>query len=172
MNYRRPPLLNLLEHFLSPSAIATTSVITSFQLCLEKMELDAEDGSAIENAGAPETKLSIGMVDLGDGTHTAIWGTAALPTGVAVKRLKVVIHKSPEVCGGAEYSMSINGQTVTKDLELKFYYPAAKALTQGDTITFSLATLVGRLTQAYQASHFNDENISNYLDGTFEDEAK
>ncbi|MGK5085169.1 hypothetical protein WDW37_17920 [Bdellovibrionota bacterium FG-1] len=169
---RQPPFFNLLELLALPkSAFATASPITSLQLCLEKMKLEADDGSAIQKDGSDLMQLTIGMVDLGDGTRAATWGKAGLPTGVAIKHLKVVVHKNPAVCGGAQYSMSINGQTVTKDLELQFAYAAVKPLAPGDTITFSLATLVTKLTQAYGAGQFSDAYISDYLDGSFEDGA-
>ncbi len=170
LHLKTPLLLDLLPS-LVPNALAASPTITSLWLCLEKIELKAEDDSPILGEGGSLPELKIGMVALGDGTSAVTWGQATLPLGAAIKRLKVVVHKSPELCGGAEYSMSVNGQTITKDIELKFAYASPKPLAAGDTITFSLATLVSKLTQAYLAGQFSDQYISAYLDGSFEDDA-
>jgi hypothetical protein len=160
----RIPMLD----WLMPSATAASGV-TSFQFCVTKLKLDAADGSPIEENGSSEFEARLGRIDLGDGSSEATWGEVGIPAGTDIKRIKIEIHKDPELCGGAAYSAIANGQALTKDLEFAFSFVTAKPLAQGDVVTLALTNLISKLSQALQAGQFDDQHISNYLDGTVED---
>lgn len=155
--------------FFIADALAATSIY-SFKFCVTQMKLAIEDGSSVTQNGSDALEAKLGLIDLGNGSQATTWGTVAIPSGVAIKRLKIVVHKDSDTCG-SNYSASINDQAITKDMEFKFALNNAKALKAGDAITLSVATLVNKLSQAYLGNHLNDQDIGGYLDGSFEDQA-
>lgn len=149
---------------------AATS-ISSFKFCVTKMKLKGTEGNAVGEESGSGMSAKLGLVDLGDGTRSVNWGKATLPVGTEIKKMSVEVHQDKDICANANYSASINGQTISKDLEFSFKFPTAKTLKDGDIVTLALTTLVSKLNDAVSASKFDDENISEYLDGSFEDDA-
>lgn len=140
-------------------------VVSSLSFCVTKLKVEAEDGEAIKGEDDNEfIEARLGLIEPGAGSTALSWGTANIPVGTELKRIKVELHKDPELCGGAEYSVSMNGSTISKDLEFKFAFPSGTTVQAGDVITFDLQNIVDALKQAYDASAFNDEEIGHYLE--------
>lgn len=153
--------------WLLPSATAASGV-TSFQFCVTKMKLEADDGSPIEENGSTEIEAKLGLINLGDGSAAVTWGKLQFPGSAAIKKIKIEVHHDPELCG-VGYSAVVNGMPLTRDLEFKFVFSSPQQLATGDTVTVALTNLVSAFEQALQAGELDDQHISNYLDGTVED---
>jgi hypothetical protein len=144
----------------SPDLVPSAASVNQFKFCIREIKFES---SPVE--------VKLGLIDLGDGSNLITWGKATPPSGKSIKKIEVVIHKDKELCG-VDYSMNVNGQSITKDLQLKFAFSDDKTFGGGETVTFSLATLISKLTEADSDGNVNDDMISDYLDGSFEDEAK
>ncbi len=162
------PFLNQNLFFLAEVGAQRNS-IQRLEICVEKLEIKAADDSLVVSLDEDRAEVNIGLVELGDGTVETQWGQLNIPLQTEIKRIKMVVHKTPEVCG-VEYSMRVNDQTVTRDLELKFSFSGTRALNAGEEIRLTLSQLVTQLVAAYGAGDMNDESISSYVDGSFEDE--
>ena len=151
-------------------ASAQAGAVTSFKLCVTKLKVEGEDGSEISNpnaSGADDKAFDapLGLVDLADGSSSVSWGNVSLPTGVALKRIKVEVHKDSSLCG-VEYSASVNGETIAKDLEFKFLFNNAKTLNAGDAVQISMTRVIDAFSAAVLANAFTDQDIGNYFDSS------
>jgi hypothetical protein len=158
--------------WLIPNALAVAPTITSFKFCVNKLKLEGSDGSAVTKDGSDLFEAKLGLIDLGDGTASINWGNLSLPAGTAIKKIKIVVHKDPEACSGVSYSASINDQSITKDLEFVFKFATPKPLADGDSVSVALTNVVNKLIAAANANQLDDDHISNYLDGSDEDDAE
>ncbi len=145
--------------------------IASFKFCVTQLRLKNAAGSALGEESGSGMVSKLGLVDLSNGAQTVTWGKATLPIGAEIKKMNVEVHKDKDTCPGADYSASINGRTISKDLEFTFNFATAKSLKDGDVVTLALTALVTKLNDAVTAEQFDDENVSKYLDGSFEDSA-
>lgn len=148
------------------------STISTFQFCVTQLKLTGSDGSDLQSNGSSLLTAKLGLINLGSGSATTNWGKVTIPAGAAIKTIKVEVHKDAESCSGATYSASVNGNTVTKDLEFKFSFANAKGLNAGDTVTFAFNNLVKQYESAIAAGKFNDENIGSYMESLTEDTAE
>lgn len=153
-------------------ALAARSSINSVKLCVTKLKLEAEDGNSIKHGNDDVFEAKLGIVDLNDGTQAQNWGVLNIPIGTAIKKIKIVVHKDPDNCGGVNYSANINGQTISHDLEFVFKFENTKTLVDGDIISVNLDNVVSQLIAAADANQLNDDSISHYLDGSIEDHAE
>ena len=147
---------------------AFAGTITSFKFCVTKFRLDASDDSTIGGPGSSDGSFTqrLGLIDLGHGTTDITWGNADLPVTTAVRRFRIELHKDKDTCSGADYSVSVNGQTIQKDLEFKFIYATPKLLQNGTSVRFSMAKLTQAFAQAVLAGAFNDSDIGQYFDAS------
>lgn len=149
------------------SSAATT--ISSFSFCVREVKLEAEDGNAVRKDGDSDDLIEVrlGLISPNDGLKTLSWGTADIPVGTAIKKIKVQIHKDKELCG-VDYSVKMNDLTLTKDIEFKFTFPKGTVMEAGKTITFDLQPIVAALSAAYSANEFNDSAIEKHLKAEIE----
>lgn len=167
MNFFEHPFLAIRD-LLVPNAYAA-GAFTGIKFCITQMKLEAEDGSSIkdEETDSDLFEAKLGWVDLGNGNTTVSWGDLPIPHGTKLKRIKVEIHKDQELCGTA-YSAALTTasatRNLTKDIELKFAFSSAKELSEGDSVTVSLANLIAQFESAEAAGKLNDSQITSYLE--------
>ncbi|MCC7443120.1 MAG: hypothetical protein IT285_15920 [Bdellovibrionales bacterium] len=148
----------------SPFDLAATA-ITDLSFCITQLKIEAPDGVSIEDDDGDELmEVTLGQVSAGDGTVPMTWGAADLPVGAEIEKIKVEVHHDPEKCGGAEYSVSLNGNALTKDVEMVFKFTPARTLAEGDTVVFDLGTLANAFVSALDAGQYTDELIGDYIE--------
>lgn len=138
---------------------AYAAPVTNFEFCITQMKVVTEGDST---AGASQEAI-LGLVDVSNANLSSDWGTIELNEGDTISEIHFEIHKDAENCGGADYSVSYNGQKLNKDLEFKFRFSPALIVNNGDTINLQLGVIAKAMEDATAAGQFNDEQISNYL---------
>ncbi len=146
------------------SPLALTA-ISGFSFCVTKLKVEAEDGSVIQHEGSDLIDVKLGLIDAGTVDSSLVWGNADIPVGTTIKRIKVEIHQDPELCGGQRYSVRLNGNELTQDLEFVFKFANAKPLAAGETVTFSLDPIINAYLSAFDAGAFSDSLIGSYAEG-------
>lgn len=137
---------------------------SSFSFCVTQLKLEGDDGSAVEDEdGNTLLEARLGLIDVGDGASETSWGTASLPLGTPIKRIKVEIHKDEETCG-VPYSVNYNGSTISKDVEMTFTLPSSVELSDGDSLTLALNGIATAFDSAYTGGAFTDELIGSYIE--------
>lgn len=135
------------------------SNITDFKFCVTKLKLEQEDG-----ASGGEVEFKPGLIDVSSG-EAKTWGTAALPTTLKLKRIKVEVHKDQELCSGASYSVKFNSVTTSKDVEFVFKFEPAIEVKAGGTVNLALTTIATTLREAADANQLNDESLKEFIEG-------
>lgn len=138
--------------------------VSSMSFCITQLKFEADGGDAIaDDDGDDVFETSIGLVNIGDGSTVVNWGNVGAPIGTSIKKVKVEVHRDPEVCG-VEYSVEYNGLELSQDVEMTFTFPVAEAVEDGGTITFDLAQIASAFQSAYDAGDFSDGNITSYIE--------
>jgi hypothetical protein len=159
--FQHPAIRRIESLFFVPSAHANP--VTDFKFCITQMKVDTT-----ASGGAQE--VTLGLIDVSDQNAVTSWGEITLPEGESIKEISFEVHYDPEKCGGAEYSVSYNGQQLTADLEFKFKFPAGLVVNAGDSITLGLSTIAGVFQTASDLGHFDDELIKDYAEQLEEDD--
>jgi len=140
------------------------SGLTDFKFCITQIKmLDASGDTVQDSTGASAMTAVLGLVDVSAGSSIP-WGTVTVPTGFLLGELAVEIHRDPENCSQAQYSLSYNGVQLQKDLEFKIKFSPAIQLDSNDLIGVNLDTLVTMFKDAYAAGALNDEGIGAYVE--------
>jgi hypothetical protein len=157
---------NSILDFAIPSAVASTTSITSLKFCVTELKFLTTNGSLIS---VPSTNL--GLIDLGDGSAPVTWGTVKVSEGTVIDRVFVELEHDQVLCPGTNYSVEANGQDVSTELEFRFALTTPFTVPLSGSVTFSLTTLVSKIDQALQDGKFNNGHIGEYINGSFEDPA-
>jgi hypothetical protein len=141
--------------------------ITALSFCVTEVRFITDTGISIS---VPESQL--GLIDLGNGSQSVTWGhlDSAVP-GTIINHVHIEIEHDHELCPSAAYSVSANGMTITTEVEFKFMFAQPFTVGNSGSVTFSLSTLITKINQAITDGKFNNGQIGNYLDGSFEDSA-
>ncbi len=143
--------------------------ITSFSFCVTQLKIESDGGTAIQKDGKDAIEAKIGLVSTGEGSSATNWGQVDIPTGSAVKKIKIEVHKDAELCG-VDYSVKLNDTSLAKDVEFTFTFATAKDVTESGVVTLDLGSLLTAFSEALSAGQFNDEQISHYLEQVGEGE--
>ncbi len=158
------PYLKGIENFLISTAFAAVP-ITDFQFCVTKMKVKTEGESTV----GVSLEAKLGLVNVSDANATTNWGQINLTKGASISEIHFEIHQDSETCSGENFTVSYNGQTITKDLEFKFRFNPAVSVNDGDTFKLGLSKIAKAVEDARAAGQFNNENISPYLENVFGD---
>lgn len=157
-----PAIKKLQNLFFIPSAYA--GAVSDFQFCITQLKVV----SSVGDAPSASQEAILGLVNVSDPNAVSNWGTIELEEGATISEIHFEVHYDPQNCSAATFSASYNGQTLTKDLEFKFKFDPAISISQGATLELGLSQIAKAMEDAYAAGHFNDSQISNYLDSTVE----
>lgn len=146
--------------------LLTAANITDFKFCVTKIEMEDESGGAVEDEGSSSIEADLGLIDLSDPASTTAWGTISIPVDFTLSALKIEVHKDAEKCAGADYSVSFQGKTLSRDLEFEFEFNPPVPIVAGDTLTLAIDNIATALSDADAASKFDDEQVSEYLNET------
>lgn len=149
-----------------PVTLFPSRAPSDFKFCSTKLKLKDSSGAAV--GGADSLEIVMGLVDVGTGAADKTLATVAIPVDFSLGKMEVELHRDPQKCSSADYSVRYNGQQLTKDLEFKFKFDPAVTVKQGDTLKLAFTTITSALKAAQNASAFNDENIASYLQSTTE----
>ena len=122
-----------------------TSVI-DFKICVKEIELEDDTGRSRKRENQNEIEFNPGLIDLSSGTGQP-WGTLKIPPGFNLSRIKVKVKKDQKLCG-VDYSVKFNEQSTPEDIEFKWRFKPAIRVSQGDTLSMSLAEVVAALRTA------------------------
>lgn len=106
-------------------------------------------------------KSDIGLIELGAGDEVKEWGSVELLPDVSFDTITIKIAANAELCG-VDYSVSLNGEEVESDLELKFDLEVDE---EGNLIELDLTTAIEDLLEAIKSGAFEDEWVKDYFDG-------
>lgn len=139
------------------SSMPTLTAVTEFKFCNTQFQ--------VKTSGESDSVEEIlGVVDVSDSTATTSWGEVRLANeGTQVEELSFELHRDPEKCSGAEYSVRFNGSEITKDLEFKFVFSPPVAISEGSRVRLGLDAIATAIQGAYDAGDFTNEKIANYL---------
>ncbi|MBT4791661.1 MAG: hypothetical protein HON90_08835 [Halobacteriovoraceae bacterium] len=154
------PSLKKIQNFFLPLAYA--DVVSDFQFCITKLKVV----SSVDGAAGASQEAKLGTVDVSSSTTTQNWGTIAMADGAVISEVHFEVHKDPELCGGDDFSVSYEGQTITKDLEFKFKFDPAVKVSNGKTLTLGLGKIAKAMETAKLATKFNDIEIGAYMEAT------
>lgn len=169
------PLLisNLSRTLLSPDVSqAAITAVSDFRFCLTKLKLKNADGHFVTKDGAESIEAKLGLINVSNPTATKTWGEVTVPTDFLLRELKVELHHDPQLCGGADFSVSYNGQSIRKDLEFKFKFDPPVALVGGETFQLNLSNISVAFGQAEGANALNDEDIADFVNDNVEGSGK
>lgn len=141
----------------------STATVTDFKFCVTKLKLTNANDEAVTQNGSASIEAILGLIDVSNPAVTTTWGDVSIPVGFSLKQLNIELHRDPERCGGADYSMRYNGSSLTKDLEFHFEFNPTVSVADGDTLKLGLSSIASALESAVQAGKFNDENIGEFL---------
>ena len=153
-----PTIQKLNNLLFMPSAFAAT--VSDFQFCITQMKVVTVGEAA---AGSSQEAI-LGLIDVSDPSAITNWGTIELADGAQISEIHFEVHQDSENCSGANYSVSYNGQELTKDLEFKFEFDPAISIQNGDTLTLGLSTIAKAMEDASFAGQFTNENIGSYME--------
>lgn len=142
------------------------TAVTDLKFCITKLKLQGADGSYASQNGSNSIEAILGLIDHSNASGTVTWGTVTVPTALSLKQIDIELHVDAQNCSGANYSISYNGTTLTKDLEFHFEFATAADITGGDLVKLGLTNIVTALEQAKQAGKFTNELIGEYLTAT------
>lgn len=112
-------------------------------------------------------ETALGLIDVSNAAATTVWGELPVANEeVLVQELSFELHRDPEKCSGANYSIRFNGVELTKDLEFDFEFSPPVAVSAGNRIRLGLDAIAEALDQAQQAGQLNNEDIGNFLNET------
>jgi len=138
--------------------------LSGFKFCITQIKMLDGSGASVQDAsGASALTAVLGLIDVSAGTAIN-WGTITVPTGFTLGELAVEVHKDPENCSQAAYSLSYNGQQLSKDLEFKIKFNPAIQLDSNDIVGINLDTLVTTFKSASAAGALTDEGIGAYVE--------
>lgn len=164
---------NLSRTLLSPDASqAAITAVSDFRFCLTKLKLKNADGHFVKKDGAESIEAKLGLINVSDPTASKTWGEVTVPSDFLLRELKVELHHDPQICDGADFSVSYNGQSIRKDLEFKFKFDPPVALAGGETFQLNLSNIAAAFGQAQTANSLNDEDISDFVNDTIEGSGK
>lgn len=160
--FMNPTVKKVANLFLIPSSYAAT--VTDFQFCITKMKIVSSVG------GAPGTSQEaiLGLIDVSDPTVIQTWGDIQIAEGAAISELHLEVHRDPENCSAADFSVSYNGTTLNQDLEFKFKFDPAITANHGDTLSLGLSSIAKAMEDASLAGQFNDQQITTFIEAASE----
>lgn len=133
-------------------------------------ETESGDDNGTDPAGSDDNGMDswsiergLGLVDVSNSGAASTWGQLDVPVDFSLRELKVEVHRDPEVCEGADYSVLYEGTRLTSDLEFKFEFSPAVSLKAGDTITVGLDSIAAALASAAAAGKLDDDSVGEYL---------
>lgn len=132
--------------------------ISDFKFCVTKVKLEAADGSS-----SGEIEFKLGLIDVSNGASKT-WGTSPISTSFSLSRLRVEVHKDPELCSGADYSVKFNSVSATQDVEFRFLFDPAVTVTDGDEVSLSLAKVANVLRAAADQGSLTNENLKDFVE--------
>lgn len=138
--------------------------VSDFRFCVTKLKLKNKNGDAVSGSdGSEEIEVRLGLIDISNSAASTYWGQVDIPVGYALGELRVEMHRDPELCSGADYSLVYNGVSITKDIEFRFNFSGDSLLEAGDTLRLGLSGIVAAIDQAYQQGKLNNEQIAEFL---------
>lgn len=141
---------------------AALSGITSFKVCIKKVELEDESGEAQHQEGSEENEIEFkpGLVDLTSvaSSDVTIGALDNAPVGFKISKIKIKVRQDTSLCGAGTHAMEIvnGGSTVTTDneIEFKWKFNPAVDLEGGDTINLAFNEFVALLPTITSSGHF------------------
>lgn len=158
-------LLERLERLLGISH-AFAAPVSQFKFCVTKLKLTDSGGLPVSKDGASSIEAILGLIDVSNSATSTRWGTVSIPVDFSLKQMDVELHRDPERCSGASYSLSYNGVELTKDLEFRFEFNPVVTVNDGDVLKLGLTPIAAALEQASAAGKLNNEQIGEYLTST------
>lgn len=137
--------------------------VTDFKICVRELKLEKSEGGYADKDGSGSLEYKVGLVDVSNGAEKT-WMTSDFPVGFTLQRIKVVVHKDESLCG-VGYSMKFNGFQSNSDVEFKFKFEPAIAISAGATIKVALSNVVSALRTAADNSLLTDGNLKDYVEG-------
>lgn len=158
--------------FLSPSdpvlALAPTTAVTDFKICVKKVKLENEDGGVEKKDDQEEIEFKPGLIDLSSGAAKS-WGAMNIPVGFKLKKIKIKVQKDKDLCG-VDYSIKFNDQTTTEDVEFKWKFEPAIELEAGNALTLAISSVVSALRSAGDAGTL--ANVKSHIESIEESGSK
>ena len=141
-----------------------TTPVADFKFCITKIQLKNSEGSyVIEEGGSESIEAILGLIDVSTPSSAVTWGTITIPTGFTLGEMSLEVHTDAENCSGAEYSVSFNGTTITKDLEFKFTFNPAVEIVGNETLVLAIDQITAAFIAASEAGKLNNEFIGEYM---------
>jgi len=140
------------------------AVVSDFQFCITQLRMVDGSGTAQDGgSGSGAVQAILGLVDVSGGTAVD-WGTLDIPVGFQLSLLTLEVHKDPENCSAAEFSLSYNGTQLNQDLEFSFTFDPAITLGSNDVLGLSLDNIITVIEQAQTDGALTDEGITAYVE--------
>jgi hypothetical protein len=155
---------------------------SEFKFCASKIELESSASLGLRDGGGDDDFSSddygeddhgeddsfslekrLGLVDVSDAAAFTTWGQLTVPIDFSMRELKVEVHKDPETCPGADYSVAYDGLRLNSDLEFKFEFSPPVVLVAGATVTLRLDEIATALASAAASGKLNDATIGEFL---------
>lgn len=156
-----PTLLSSLNPFASSSpAIAA---ISEFKVCIKKVQLEDETGEAQtgEDSEEKEIEFKPGLINLTSlTTETTIGTLTNAPVDFKISKIKIRVRRDESLCGDGTHSISWkedSGATHTSDdeIEFKWNFNPAVALSGGETVQLTFAEFTAALAGVSSGNDFN-----------------
>lgn len=139
--------------------------VTDFQFCITKIQMTNSGGTDV---GVGSIEAVLGLVDVSDSTVPTEWGVLEIPVDFTLSELTVEVHRDPENCSQADYSLSYNGNQLLQDLEFKFTFNPAISLNDNDVLSLAMSNIATTFQTAADAGTLNDENITSFIESLTE----
>ena len=143
--------------------------VAKFLLCLANLKFQTDSGDSIEQNGSDEINYPLGLIDLSDGGEK-VWGSHVVPVNFMLKKITAIVKPNPAICGTSN-SINFNSKTTSETISLKWNLAPPINLTNGTSVSVSLANVVSSLRQASDGGSLHNDHLKSIVEAT-EDSAE
>lgn len=171
-------------------AADTRVALQQLAICVKRVRLDGDDDQAVKKAGETgdsgeqdpdDITFKPGLVKLISGGAAISstdfkWGTASIPVGFKLKRIRMKIKKDATLC--ADSTFDPNGDSsiygirtgnqifsTNSDVEFKFRFNPSIDIADGSAVRLTLDTFVTAIKNAAQVSDITGNSLKSLIEG-------